>query len=491
MRSVVVLSLALAVSASAAGFNGVWDAVIVSNGVRVPFRLEVTESPARVCFFEDTQPVCSTSAQIEAGALVAQWDYLNSELHLAPKDDGLAGSFRNRRARQPSDVEARHHQPPAAPARPSAKLGGEWEVHSNQGRDVSWQLLLQQSGADLKGTILRVDGDVGTLVGRIDGAHFQISHFAGDRPTLVEGTLLDDGTLDLAQGRAKLYALRPAEARARNLPPPPDPSTFAKARNSSERFHFSFPDLDGRTFTEKDFAGKPLIVSITGSWCPNCRDEAPFLGELYRRYHPAGLQIVGFCFENADDPSNAPLRAFIRKFAIEYPMLLTGEPSSLRAAVPQIDNIGAFPTSIYVGRDGTVKRVHTGFPSIGSGEELTRVKDELRAVVEQMLAEPASGGDITGTWTAAIDTQIGVQNYTYTFQVNGDKLTGRAKSQFGDTEITEGSVKGDEVSFVENLNFQDQPLRIEYKGKLSGDEIRFTRNVADVATEEFVAKRAK
>src|SRR5688572_15529153 len=99
--------------------------------------------------------------------------------------------------------------------------------------------------------------------------------------------------------------------------------------------------------------------------------------------------------------------------------------------------------------------------------------------------------DVTGTWTAAIDTQIGEQNYTYTFKVDGEKLTGRAKSQYGDTELTEGVVKGDDISFVENLNFEGMPLKITYKGKISGDEIKFTRNVADLADEPFVAKRSK
>ncbi|HZI51965.1 MAG TPA: hypothetical protein VFE29_09090 [Terriglobia bacterium] len=99
--------------------------------------------------------------------------------------------------------------------------------------------------------------------------------------------------------------------------------------------------------------------------------------------------------------------------------------------------------------------------------------------------------DVSGTWTAAIDTQIGIQNYTYTFKVDGEKLTGRAKSQYGDTELTEGVVKGDDISFVENLNFEGMPLKITYKGKISGDEIKFTRNVADLADEPFVAKRSK
>jgi opacity protein-like surface antigen len=115
----------------------------------------------------------------------------------------------------------------------------------------------------------------------------------------------------------------------------------------------------------------------------------------------------------------------------------------------------------------------------------------ILAVFAMAAAAPLFCADATGTWTATFDTQVGVQNYTYTFKVEGNKLTGHAKSENGDTEIQEGKVNGDEISFVENLNFQGMPLRIEYKGKLAGDEIKFTRKVADVATEELVAKRAK
>jgi hypothetical protein len=101
--------------------------------------------------------------------------------------------------------------------------------------------------------------------------------------------------------------------------------------------------------------------------------------------------------------------------------------------------------------------------------------------------------DFSGEWTAAIQTEVGVQNYTFTFKVDGEKLTGRAKSAFAnaDTEITEGVVKGDDITFVENLNYEGMPLRIVYKGKIAGDEIKFSRNVAEIADEPFVAKRSK
>ena len=104
---------------------------------------------------------------------------------------------------------------------------------------------------------------------------------------------------------------------------------------------------------------------------------------------------------------------------------------------------------------------------------------------------PAFGADVAGKWTATFETQIGTQNYTYDFKVDGGKLTGTAKSQNGESPIAEGVVNGDDISFVETLDFQGQALRIVYKGKISGDEIKFTRNVADMLSEDLVAKRAK
>jgi hypothetical protein len=99
--------------------------------------------------------------------------------------------------------------------------------------------------------------------------------------------------------------------------------------------------------------------------------------------------------------------------------------------------------------------------------------------------------DASGKWTTTISTQIGELAYTYEFKVEGDKLTGKSKSQFGDVEITEGKVTGDEITFVENISFDGNAIRIDYKGKVAGDEIKFTRKVGEFATEEFVAKRAK
>ena len=108
-----------------------------------------------------------------------------------------------------------------------------------------------------------------------------------------------------------------------------------------------------------------------------------------------------------------------------------------------------------------------------------------------VAAASAFAPGVAGKWTAAIDTQIGVQNYTYDFKVDGDKLTGIAKSQFSESPISEGTIKGDNLAFVENLTYQDMNIRVTYTGTVSGDEIKFNRKVGDFASEDFVAKRAK
>jgi FKBP-type peptidyl-prolyl cis-trans isomerase 2 len=102
---------------------------------------------------------------------------------------------------------------------------------------------------------------------------------------------------------------------------------------------------------------------------------------------------------------------------------------------------------------------------------------------------------VAGKWQAEFDTQIGKQKYIYEFKADGGKLTGKAVGDIAgaktDTEIKEGKINGAEISFVEMVKFQDQDIRVEYKGRLAGDEIKFTRTVAETIKEELVAKRIK
>jgi hypothetical protein len=102
---------------------------------------------------------------------------------------------------------------------------------------------------------------------------------------------------------------------------------------------------------------------------------------------------------------------------------------------------------------------------------------------------------VAGKWKGEFDSQIGLQKYTFDFKVQGTNLTGTAigEREMGTNEVTltEGTVSTNGIFFVEPLKFEDNELRIEYTGKVSGDEIKFHRKVGDVAEEDFVAKRVK
>lgn len=100
--------------------------------------------------------------------------------------------------------------------------------------------------------------------------------------------------------------------------------------------------------------------------------------------------------------------------------------------------------------------------------------------------------DVTGTWKASFDTQIGVQNYTYEFVQKGTALTGKIASDNGTSEVKDGKVENGTITFTETLDFGGMTINITYTGKpSSADEIKFTRKVGDIATEDLVAKRAK
>src|SRR5262245_10991063 len=104
----------------------------------------------------------------------------------------------------------------------------------------------------------------------------------------------------------------------------------------------------------------------------------------------------------------------------------------------------------------------------------------------------AHAADVSGTWTASFDTQVGNQTYTYTFKVEGAALTGTAKGNLiTDSTLSDGKVDGNKISFVEKGNYQGMPLQFNYTGELAGDEIKFNRELMGFPAEEFVAKRSK
>ncbi len=390
-----LLALLFVPSAVAQTLAGRWDATLTSNGVSIPFRIDFSGEGANFSgsFFNGDDPVVSSGGSFTAGSLLLDFASYAAQLRATLKDGRLAGEYQTARASYAFEARPFVTPPLAETAAPS--IAGIWEIQVQSPKGESaWRLIVDQSGPDVSAAILRVDGDTGALTGRYRDGEFVLSHFSGARPALLVLTPASDGSLAVAlsgfKDKKEFVAVRPEVARAKNFPQPTDPERHTTVKDATEPFRFSFPDLNGHVVSNTDarFEGKVVLVNITGSWCPNCHDEAPFLAALYRQYRNQGVEIVALSFEEAAQLKNTErLRAFIRECGIEYPVLLAGEPDEVHDKLPQGVNLNCWPTTFILGRDGRVRAVHAGFPGHASGALRAEAEREFNASIDRLLAE--------------------------------------------------------------------------------------------------------
>ncbi len=109
------------------------------------------------------------------------------------------------------------------------------------------------------------------------------------------------------------------------------------------------------------------------------------------------------------------------------------------------------------------------------------------------LATSAFAAAVTGKWTAQVPGRDGqMRETTFNLIAAGATLTGTVSGRNGDNPISEGAVKGDDISFAVKVNFGGNDMKLLYKGKLAGDEIKFTRTrEGSDQGQEFTAKRTK
>jgi len=117
----------------------------------------------------------------------------------------------------------------------------------------------------------------------------------------------------------------------------------------------------------------------------------------------------------------------------------------------------------------------------------------ILAAVLAIFTLTALAADFDGKWVAQIPGRDGTpQETTFNFKCDGNKVTGTIANARGDTEISEGKIKGDNISFAMVRKMQDREFKITYKGKISGDEIKFTASVEGMdRTFDFSAKKAQ
>ncbi len=280
------------------------------------------------------------------------------------------------------------------PASDNADVSGRWAVKliDDSGAPEAAVGEFSQSHDAVSGTILTATGDHRYLAGQVKGDELYLSTFDGAHVFLYKAKIAADGRLDgdWWSGLAfheKWIGTRDAAAQL------PDAYGVTALRDGVKTFDFAFPDLSGKTVSSKDppFRGKVLIVALAGSWCPNCHDEAAFLAPLYTDYRGKGLEIVSLQFEHFGDfqrAAEATLR-FRQHYGIEYTTLIAGISDKDEAAkkLPMLKSFVAFPTTIFIDRQGNVRKIHTGFTGPATGDHYVQFVNEVKTTLDQLLAE--------------------------------------------------------------------------------------------------------
>jgi len=276
-----------------------------------------------------------------------------------------------------------------------ATLEGRWALTFEDGGKNSPAVgEFVQRGATVEGTIMTPTGDHRFLEGEYRDGELRLSKFDGGHVFLYRGSRQADGSIS-----GRFWSGTAFEDRfvARRDPAASlgDAENATRLAGAADRLQFRFPDLAGHEISINDpfFRGKVIVVALAGSWCPNCHDEAAFLAEFHRRHRPRGFEVISLMFEQFGDfeRAAAATERFRRRYRIDYTTLIAGTSDKDEAAakLPQLNGVFAFPTTIFVDRQGKVRRIHTGFSGPATGSHHRKLLADFEATVEALLAEPA------------------------------------------------------------------------------------------------------
>ena len=277
-------------------------------------------------------------------------------------------------------------------ALPVAKLAGTWDIRIGSGEQADVTVgNFEQKESILTGSILTTTGDYRYLEGVVHGNKFQLSAFSGSSPYLVQGEFTSDTTFTgefvTTRKSSKMEGKRNPKAAL------VDPYSFSKMKEGFSKIEFSFPNLEKIpvSLADSKYKGKVVIVSILGSWCPNCMDETAFLAPWYKENKDRGIEIIGLAFERKNDFDFAKrtLTRLKERFDIKYELLFAGLAGTDQAskALPALSGIAAFPSTIFIDKKGNVRKVHTGFSGPATGKFYQEFKDEFNGLVNELVAE--------------------------------------------------------------------------------------------------------
>lgn len=387
--------------------TGIWHASLHrKDGADIVFNFEVKDSARQklVYVLNANERLLVDDVKVEGDSIFIKMPFFDSEFRAAFSKSGqLQGNWIRHLADRDVSIpfSASHNVKQRFTQHTPAKgnVSGRWSAwFTTPGKQDSSYAVgeFRQQGNIVHGTFLTPTGDYRFLEGIVDGDSLKLSTFDGSHAYYFTAQVKDGNTLEngvfyagIGDGKELWTAVKDAKAAL------PDERELASAKPDAGKVNFTFPDVSGRkvSFGDKRFDNKVVVITIMGSWCPNCMDETGFLSEWYKANKARGVEVIGLAYERTTDfaKSQKSLQGFLKRFDVTYPVLITGvttsDPERTEKTIPQITKIKGFPTTIFVDRKGNVREVHTGFSGPGTGEHYETFKKEFNSLVDGLLAE--------------------------------------------------------------------------------------------------------
>jgi peroxiredoxin len=381
--------------------DGLWRGELaVTDNKQAPFLFEIKNADtdsATVTLINGEERVFLTGGACTFGRVIIPVEAFDAVIKAEIAGDSMTGLFLKNYIENDEGIpfkakrgETSRFEPDARPA--SFSIDGKWDIFfAGQSDTIHNVGIFTTEKQIVTGSVLTGSGDLRFLEGIVAGESVKLSAFSGLNPYLFEIRFRDENTFEgvfyTAKSKTGLTGVRNDKAAL------DDAYSLTRMKPGFDRLHFQLPNRDGELVSLQDerYRGKVVIVSVLGSWCPNCLDEAKFLSPWYKANKDRGVEILGLAFERKDDLEYAKATVSRMKAAndIRYDILFAGKaaPATVAEVLPEIEHFASYPTTIFINKQGKVSKIHAGFSGPATGLFYREFQAEFNALVDALLAE--------------------------------------------------------------------------------------------------------
>ncbi len=376
--------------------KGFWRyALQLNDSTELPFMMDVKEKTMDIINAEEK--IFVDEINYSGDSVFIKMPVFDSEFRGKISGDKISGNFLNHARRDKNVIpfvathESFRFKDSLTP--PTFNMTGRWDVvFAGDAPPLNHSVgEFKQHDHLLAGTFLTSIGDYRYLEGIVTGSTFKLFCFDGSHLYLFTGNYTTDGTITgHYYSGVHWHDTWKAERNENATLPDADSLTFLKS--GYDKISFTFPDTDSNlvSLSDKKFQNKIVIVQIMGTWCPNCMDETAFLAPFYKKYKEKGVEIIALDFERINEFPTAKknLQRLKKRYDIDYTLLYAGSNDQrLRVkALPMLNNILSFPTTIVLDGDHKVRKIHTGFSGPATGEHFEKWKAEFTEFVDKLVS---------------------------------------------------------------------------------------------------------